>query len=179
MSLPMQRKNLWHSPAVINKITRSVWLVALAVTLPVTSWADRHKMASTPLSPLYIQECGSCHVAFPPGLLTNKDWHQVMTMLDKHYGDNATLEEKTKDQLTTYLIQHSGQDSKFSGEETPPKLTTTRWFRREHHEVPTPAWATPQVKSAANCVACHRQAEKGDYREENITIPGYGRWEDD
>ena len=42
---------------------------------------------------------------------------------------------------------------------------------REHDEVPAATWKLPAVKSAANCAACHTQADQGDFNEHNVRIP--------
>jgi hypothetical protein len=39
----------------------------------------------------YDEECGSCHMAYSPGLLPKKSWMKVMGNLEEHYGDNAEL----------------------------------------------------------------------------------------
>ena len=49
---------------------------------------------------------------------------------------------------------------------------------REHREIPKKLILQPEVKSFANCNACHTKAESGSYREREIRIPNYGRWED-
>ena len=40
---------------------------------------------------LYAQECGSCHMAYPPGLLPGRSWQRLMGNLADHFGDNAEL----------------------------------------------------------------------------------------
>ena len=36
-------------------------------------------------------ECGSCHAAYPPGLLPAPSWRAVMAGLDRHFGTDATI----------------------------------------------------------------------------------------
>jgi mono/diheme cytochrome c family protein len=131
-----------------------------------------------PLSPLYRQECGSCHVPFPPSLLSAEDWRKVMGDLADHYGDDASLPPQTAQELTDFLVQHAGDTRRTRGAGDPPRITQTRWFQKEHDEVPVAAWSDPRVKSAANCGACHQRAEEGSYREREIDIPGYGPYKD-
>ena len=40
-------------------------------------------------NPLYQEECGSCHMAYPPGLLPGRSWEKLMTGLADHFGENA------------------------------------------------------------------------------------------
>jgi hypothetical protein len=35
-----------------------------------------------------------------------------------------------------------------------------------------------QVRSFSQCDACHTRAKQGSFREHEIHIPGYGRWDD-
>jgi Dihaem cytochrome c len=42
---------------------------------------------------------------------------------------------------------------------------TPRWVQ-EHREVRAERWKDPSVKSKANCLACHKGAEQGVYKEE-------------
>ena len=43
-------------------------------------------------SPIYQEECASCHMAYPPGLLPARSWEKIMAGLESHFGDNAELE---------------------------------------------------------------------------------------
>jgi nitrate/TMAO reductase-like tetraheme cytochrome c subunit len=55
--------------------------------------------------------------------------------------------------------------------EAPLRITETRWFVKKHDEVPRTTWTRKSVGSAANCAACHRQAEKGLFDEDTVSIP--------
>lgn len=121
-------------------------------------------------------ECGACHVAFPPALLDADAWHRVMAGLDKHYGDNATLDPAAHREIAAFLAREAGHSPKHSDGGTAPgalpRLTRTPWFVAEHREVAAATWRHEQVKSAANCAACHTRAAAGSYREREITMPG-------
>lgn len=145
-----------------------------AAALAMPAHADRLPVpAGAP--PSFAAECGSCHLPFPPALLTAPDWKRVMAQLDKHYGDNAGLDERTRRELEDFLVRHAATDRRKAGAGDPPRLTESAWFRREHREVPQPVWRDARVKSAANCAACHTRAEAGSYREREIVVPGQGR----
>ena len=110
-------------------------------------------------------------MAFPPALLTAPDWKRVMARLDKHYGDNATLDERTRRELESFLVRNAAIDSRMAGDGDPPRLTTSAWFQRKHRKVSATLWSDPRVKSAANCAGCHPRAEQGSYSEREITLP--------
>jgi hypothetical protein len=148
----------------------------VAATLAATAaLADRIPVpADAP--PAFKTECGSCHLAFPPALLSAADWRNVMARLDKHYGDNAALDEPTRRQIEDFLVRHAGSGRRIEGAGTSaavlPRLTLTNWFRHKHDEVATAVWKDKRVGSAANCAACHTRAEAGSFSEREIRMPG-------
>ena len=159
---------------------KTPYLVAALLVLPLAARADKLVIpANAP--PAFEAECGACHLAFPPALLDAKGWRRVMTQLDNHYGDNAGLDDKTRQAIETFLVQNAGGD-KVGGaplaKGEPPRLTATPWFKRKHHEVPAKVWQDHKVKSPANCVACHTRASAGSYREREIVMPDGRRWEE-
>ena len=40
-----------------------------------------------------------------------------------------------------------------------------------HHEVSEAKFSRESVGGRANCVACHRDAERGDFNEHRVAIP--------
>lgn len=138
--------------------------------------------ADTPAA--FQAECGSCHLAFPPQLMAADDWRRVMSRLDKHYGDNASLDEKTRRTIEDFLVRNAGRGDKAgpAGAATrngePPRLTSSAWFKRKHHEVTRADWAHAKVMTPSNCTACHTKAANGSYREREILMPNGRHWED-
>ena len=59
-------------------------------------------------SPVWQSECGSCHMAFPPALLSKDDWHILMQGLDKHFGVDASLDIKMRDEISAFLERNGG-----------------------------------------------------------------------
>ena len=121
---------------------------------------------------LWKEECGSCHMAFPPSLLPPEAWRQHMADLSHHYGSDASLPAEQAQQIQAYLEQASARsrikapDSK-PGE--PPRITDSRWFQHEHDEISASTLARPSIGSISNCTACHSGAEQGDF--ERVKIP--------
>jgi hypothetical protein len=154
-------------------VKRIALLAAALAALPVR--ADRLPIpANAP--PAFAAECGGCHLAFPPALLAAGDWRRIMASLDKHYGDNATLDSKTQRTIGDFLERSAGSGRRTEGASAGnaglPRLTMTGWFRKKHDEVPTAVWKDKRVGSAANCTACHPRAESGSYSEREIRMPG-------
>ena len=146
-------------------------LLLLSSVLSLPALADRLPLpADTP--PAYREECGSCHLAYPPALLAAEDWRKLLGSLDRHFGSDATLDPKNAALLTAFLNSHAGQASRLGKQNgNPPRITQTGRFIRKHHEVPARFWRDARIKSAANCEACHRGAANGHFGEHDIAIP--------
>ena len=118
----------------------------------------------------FQQECATCHIAYSPRLLPPESWRKVMSGLNKHFGSDASLNDKDTKEITDFLVNNA---SKRSAPTAPLRISETAWFKREHnsHEISPEVWNNPMVKSPANCAACHPQAERGDFNEHAIRIP--------
>lgn len=152
------------------------WIAGLMlVAVAGAAYADGGRF-SVPANATWKEECGSCHIAYPPQLLSKQNWQQMMGRLDKHFGTDASLEPKERREIAGFL-QRYGSDRR-RREAATLRISDTQWFIREHHEVSRSAWNNPAVKSRSNCTACHVNAERGDWSERGIRVPG-GRFEDD
>lgn len=134
------------------------------------AWADGLLMPAQVL-PLYKQECAACHTAYPPGLLPAPSWQRVMRGLDAHYGTDASLEPAQVQQITGWLVANAGTYKRVREEPPQDRLTRSAWFARKHREVDAAVWQRASVKSAAQCSACHTQADKGLFDEHQVRIP--------
>ena len=141
-------------------------LVATLFAVSFPAAADKPRL---PPDPAYKAECGSCHVAYPPKLLPRASWQQLMAHLDRHFGSDASLDAKASAEIGRILAANAGRRDAPPGAE--PRITETRWFRKEHDEVPAALWKSAAVKSAANCAACHTRADDGDYSERTLRLP--------
>ncbi len=139
----------------------------------------RTRLQTAP-DPRYAEECGACHLAFPPGLLSRADTARLFNDLADHFGDNASLDPRLTAELRAFALANAGwNDRATTSRSEPPRITSTPWFVREHDEVPARLVAgNPAVGSFGNCSACHTRAEAGSFREREIDIAGYGRWDD-
>ncbi len=115
-----------------------------------------------PFAALYTQECASCHVAYPPQLMTAPGWSRLMAQLDKHFGTDASLDAKTRDSIAALLADRASTRDKHATTDASARLTKTAWFQREHGK------AAPPKNSFADCGACHTQADQGQYSERGL-----------
>ena len=143
-------------------------LIAIAALLASAhaASADDGRVTRVPLLPKYQQECASCHLAYPPGMLPAASWRRLIDKLPRHFGTDASL-----DAASVRELANAGTYRRVR--ETPPddRITSSAWFTRKHDEVPAAVWKRPAIKSAANCSACHAQADQGDFNEHTVRIP--------
>jgi hypothetical protein len=149
-------------------------IAILLIALTSSALADSHKLA-VPSNPQWKTECGSCHMAYPPQLLTAENWRQLMKGLDRHFGANATLDARENAEILAFLELHAARDRKYGANML--RISDTAWFQRKHREVSNSDWSHARVKSRANCTACHVTAERGDWSERSIRMPDGRRWE--
>jgi hypothetical protein len=145
-------------------------LVLGASAAPVFAEGGGHG-ARVPLLPEYQQECGACHVAYPPGLLPAPSWQRLMHGLPKHFGTDASLDATATGAIAHWLSANAGTSRR--GREEPPqdRITRSAWFEHEHGRIAPATWKLPQVKSASNCAACHTTANQGGFNEHDVRIP--------
>lgn len=149
-------------------MNRLALVALLGCALPAL--ADRLPLPpGTPAS--YKAECGSCHLAYPPALLSAPDWQRILAGLDHHFGSDAAVDPKVAREIGAFLDRHAGNAGRLGGAGDPPRISQTNRFVREHRKVPAMFWRDPRVKSAANCESCHRGAADGRYSEHDIAIP--------
>lgn len=142
------------------------------------------RVVMTPViqNPKFKAECSSCHMLYTPGLLPARSWTKMMNTLDKHFGENASLDDKTKKEILDYLVQNSSDSDKSSrrsqkinssinSSETPLRISETAYFSRKHHELANQIFKRKKIGSKANCIACHSGAENGNFNEHEVKIP--------
>ena len=143
-------------------------------------WKFWKKSQNNATSPLYTEECSSCHIAYPPRFLSAEAWKKIMATLDNHYDDNAELDVDVSNKITEFLVANSG-DGKWarSSNMSTLRISDSRYFVKEHDEVPRGAVGpNAKVKSYSNCQDCHTKADQGSFRERDIRIPGFRSWDD-
>lgn len=156
------------------RLRSSVYRVLLGLITVVgvsqAAWAEGNQRMA-PLLPKYQQECGACHVAFPPDMLPAASWKRLMNQLGSHYGTDASLDAATAKQLESWLSANAGSGKRVREEPPQDRITRSAWFIRQHDEVSAASWKLPAVKGASNCIACHKGANQGDFNEHQVRIP--------
>jgi len=118
------------------------------------------------------EECSACHMAFPPAFLPARSWSKIMNTLEDHFGEDASLDETSRQEIEDYLATHAADAGNRSSRflrsiagTTPMRITDLGWWQREHnHEVSQRMW--DKAGSKSNCTACHRGAERGYFDDD-------------
>lgn len=156
----------------------AVAALVISATLPLVhisaAFADDDGDASEPprlSNAKWKEECGACHLAYPPSFLPAESWRAIMSRLDRHFGSNASLDAATAREIRAFLEKNADAKKHKVLRKPLLRITQTRWFKSEHEEVAARAWKNAKVKSPANCGACHGGAELGDFNEDDVQIP--------
>jgi hypothetical protein len=155
--------------------TSVVLLLVLLISAASASAAEDERVPPV-TDPVVKKECGSCHMPFSPQFLPKRSWQRIMETLSDHFGENASLGESQRKAVLDYLLANAGDGPKagrtgrrfaesIASGQTPLRITETPRWVREHREVRADRWKSPNVKSKANCLACHKGAEQGIYEE--------------
>jgi len=119
----------------------------------------------------FTTECTSCHIGYAPGLASEANWRGIMGGLEKHFGVDASIDEKSRQAISVWLLAHAAKGSRYAGASPDFRISKSTWFIRQHDEIGSKVWKRASVKSAANCGACHSGADKGDFDEDRVRIP--------
>ncbi len=135
----------------------------------------------------YRKECGSCHIAYSPGLLPARAWERILDGLNKHFGESVALRPDARTAISKYLVENSMDHSPYEGskallEKIPESYTPTRIMMMPYlayvHTAVREGMAKNgniQVKRFANCTQCHTEAESGSFAYTELFIPGLTR----
>lgn len=146
-------------------------IVAVVTLAAGTGTADSPR---APLPPAYVDECGSCHVAYPGRMLDAASWSAVIAGLEQHFGVDASADPATLEPIRAYLARTARSRPTTAGGVPLLRITETRWFRHEHDEVPGRLWKGPEAVMASDCAACHPSAATGSYSEDDVRLPKKG-----
>lgn len=134
-----------------------------------------------PVNAAFKTECAACHMLYPPGLLPARSWEKLMAGLDRHFGENASLEPKVRDEIAAFLVANAADRgaglrgariaASIAPGDAPVRFSETYYFIRKHHEIGAAVFKRPSIGSPAKCNACHAGAEQGDFNEERVKIP--------
>lgn len=149
-----------------------LFLAAMMVLLVLSaSMRVRDENISPVNHALTQEECSACHFAFPAAMLPSTSWTRLMSSLESHFGEDASLDEDSVIEITNYLKLNSADSSwagnRFSRGQThdwPIRITETDHWLREHKNQSFKNAINFDDINQSDCVACHDNAADGDYR---------------
>lgn len=120
-----------------------------------------------------IEACGECHMVFQPRMLPARSWRKIMQGLDDHFGEDASIDPALVPKIEQYLVANASDvgwdDELMKGvraSSTPLRITELpKWVHEHEEELPSHIWSRADIGSKANCLACHRGANKGYYED--------------
>jgi len=154
---------------------RTALIATALVALAAPALADDDEWFPPVNDATVQEECGACHMAFSPAMLPARSWRAMMGDLSNHFGEDAWLPAETAKQIEDYLVANAADSGRryrevlrgLAADATPLRISATPWWIDEHEgEVRPGAFDDPDVGSKANCVACHRDAERGYYEDD-------------
>lgn len=153
-----------------RKMLAAALVVSASSALPSIGAATSMKAEAD----MFQSECSACHFAFPAQYLPARSWHAIMTTLDNHFGEDATLDDATRAAIEDYLVANAADASGsrtswmlrgIGDNDVVLRITEMPWWVRAHrYEVSQRAWNRAGSKS--NCTACHRAASSGNYDDD-------------
>jgi cytochrome b len=132
-----------------------------------------------PLDPTYAEECGTCHMAYPPSLALSPRWIAIMDGLQDHFGEDASLEPGLMSRIRAYLTMNAAEkwDTRAAHElqslnpQDPLRLTATPFWIRMHRGIPESVFRSRAVGAKGACEKCHSDASTGRFDPQDIHIP--------
>ena len=128
------------------------------------------------------EECGSCHLAFHPSLLPARSWARLMAEQQQHFGADLALDATTSAALLAFMTANSADlrltepavkiGLSIKPDAAPLRVTETPYWIKKHREITQTQWKQAEVKSKANCAACHQDAEAGTFEDGAMKMPG-------
>ena len=131
-------------------------------------------------NPVYAEQCGACHFAYPPGLLPSVSWREILSNLEDHHGVEVALETQARETLSRYLEANAADKStsrraaklvKSLKGKAPARITETPYIRHKHDDIPPETFKRKSVGSFSNCTACHPGAQDGEFDDDLVAIP--------
>ena len=168
-------------PLLVAAVAVAVGVFALVSGLPLIGAVKGATSASqAPGWPaVYASECGDCHTPYHPALLPPAGWRAILSGLEDHFGEDASLEPDTLAAIRGWLLKEAAKpwDVKPAHELRPvvarplPRMTATTFWKETHRHIPEAVFTSPAVGGRVNCKACHRDADSGLFRRIAIAIP--------
>jgi cytochrome b len=161
-------------------VTMLAMLAASTAAVAALTALPGRRVPPSLLDPVFAEQCGACHLAFPPSLAPASTWDGILADLKHHFGADATLAPEQIaqirdwldanaaghwDTLPSHLLRRPAADGSL-------RITDTPGWRRRHRGIAKTVFAAAPVYRRSNCAACHADAATGRFAPQDIAIPG-------
>jgi len=155
----------------MNGMLKRLFLISmLSLLIFSTSMRVRDENLSPVNHSLTIEECSACHLAFPAAMLPAESWGRLMRQLDSHFGEDASIDDKSMIAILEYLQSNSADSSwignRFSRGQSgawSTRITESDHWLREHSNLNFMKESNSEFINKTDCTACHEGAAKGDF----------------
>lgn len=173
-----------------NVILASALCAGLLGAVSILNAQEKVKIDVRPVdNQTYKKECASCHFGYQPGLLPSSSWEYIMQNLENHYGSDASISAQNHKEILEYVLANSSekaQNYKRSAKLTQSlrdgvlykSITKIPYHQKKHRDLKPWMWEQKEVRTLANCSACHKKADLGSFSKRSVDIPNYGAWRD-
>ena len=137
--------------------------------------------APLPTNKTWEEECGECHLAFHPSLLPARSWQLMMEKQNEHFDEELDYDPDVYEEIRQFMIKNSADTgiseaahkmkNSIPENETPLRITETKYWKNKHKEIDEKYWKSEKVKSKNNCGACHLDAKTGWFEDSNMRLP--------
>jgi cytochrome b len=160
----------------------------LLIVVAGGTWATRALSARPGLGvppaavdPVVAEQCGACHLAFPPSLAPEATWRGILADLTHHFGADASLSPALAahvgawleanaaerwDTLPSHLLRVPAADGSL-------RITDTPGWRRMHGHIPPAVFTARPIYRRSDCEACHADAASGGFAPQEIAVPEF------
>jgi len=161
----------------------ATFFVVALMMIPALMFAGDHreeKEMRKVVNETYKKACGTCHFAYQPGLLPARSWGKILDEPGGHPGGTLTIEKNARMEIKNYLVENSAEKSSGKkskkilasiGNSTPTKISETPYIKEKHRKIKQEIFMQKSISSRGNCLACHKNAEKGIYDDDDVIIP--------
>jgi cytochrome b len=177
-----------HAPPPVR--ARPFLAAAISIVLLAAGGAGVAALARLPgrgvppatLDPMFAEQCGACHLAYPPSLAPASTWDGILGDLRHHFGADATLSPEQVahlrawldanaagrwDTLPAHLLRTPAADGSL-------RITDTPGWQRVHRRIPASVFAAKGGVRRSDCDACHEDAATSRFAPQDIAIPPPG-----
>ena len=95
----------------------------------------------------------------------------MMENLENHFGDDASIDSLINESILTFLKNNSAETSSqksawkilksLKDNNSTIAITQTPYWKKKHRKIDKELFVSKEVKSKANCKACHQDIEYG------------------